>query len=95
MSFFKKLFGGGSSSEETAGSETGREDYKGFTIVAEPYKSDGQFQVAGTIKKSVDGTEKVHKYVRADRFASIDDATQIALMKGRQMVDQLGDGVFR
>jgi hypothetical protein len=94
MSFLKKLFGGGAGSSGPA-EPAGKEDYKGFVILAEPYKAEGQFQVAGRITKTIDGVEKAHTFVRADRFASLEDATSIALMKGRQMIDQMGDGVFR
>lgn len=92
MSFLKKLFGGGI---DPAPAPEAREDYKGFTLVAQPYKAEGQYQVAGSIQKEIDGTVKTHAFVRADRFATREDASSIALMKGRQMVDQLGDGIFR
>lgn len=93
MSFLKKLFGGGSESgSETAAAKTA--EYKGFMIEARPYKEGGQFQLAGVITKEIDGVRKEHKFVRADRFAGLDEAADIALAKGRQIIDERGDKVF-
>jgi hypothetical protein len=33
--------------------------------------------------------------VRADRFTSIDEAAEIALVKGRQIIDEQGENIFR
>ena len=91
MSFLKTLFGLGGEKPAAPGA---REDYKGFAIEAAPYPADGQFQVAGVITKDVDGVAKVHKFVRADRFASKDEAASFCLIKARQIIDQNGDRVF-
>ena len=93
MSFFKKLFGGGGA---VAGAKPVKSaEHKGFTIEAQPYKEGGQFQLAGVISKEIDGVRKEHKYVRADRFTSIDEAAEIALVKGRQIIDEQGENIFR
>lgn len=96
MSFWKRLFGGGASEEADAQSaKPVREvEHNGFVIQATPYKSEGQYQVAGVVTKEIGGTRKEHRFVRADRMASLDDATEISIMKGRQMIDQLGDRLF-
>jgi hypothetical protein len=93
MSFLKKLFGGGKS-EAAAPAVAKKAEYKGFTIEAQPYKEGGQYQLAGVIRKEIGGAMKEHRFVRADRFASIDDATEIALNKGRQIIDEQGDRIF-
>ena len=94
MSFFKKLFGGGSSSPESA--KPGKTlEYKGFMIEAKPYKEGAQFQLAGVVSKKIDGVRKEHKFIRADRFTSIDEAAEIALVKGKQIVDEQGERIFR
>ena len=94
MSFLKRLFGGGTATP--AALPTRETEHKGFTIRAEPYKSDGgQFQTAGTIAKLVDGEPKLHRFVRADRHGSVDDALEFSLAKGRQIVDEQGDRMFR
>ena len=92
MSFWKNLFGGGSA----GGAEKAAEpvEYNGFTIRATPYKSEGQYQTAGLIEKDVAGVRKEHKFIRADRHASYDDAVEFSVGKARQIVDQQGDRMF-
>jgi hypothetical protein len=92
MSFLKKLFGGGGAKAEPK--TTASIEHKGYRIEAQPFVEGGQYQVAGLISKDIDGVLKTHRFVRADRCASADDATQITLAKGRQIVDQNGDRVF-
>jgi hypothetical protein len=97
MSFLKRLFGGsGGSQAETPGEAAPAKqvEHKGFTISATPYKSEGQFQTCGVISKEIDGVVKEHKFVRADRFAGLDDAVDISLRKGMQLVDEQGDRLF-
>ena len=93
MSFWKTLFGGGSASEGE-GKASAPVEYNGFTIRAAPYKAEGQYQTAGTITKEVGGVAKEHKFIRADRHASYDDAVEFSLAKARQIVDQQGDRMF-
>jgi hypothetical protein len=93
MSFLKKLFGGGG-----AGANDGpaaSEDYKGYAIAATPFPAEGQFQVSGTITKTIDGAAKTHKFIRADRFASREEAASFCLVKARQIIDQMGDRMFQ
>jgi hypothetical protein len=96
MSFLKKFFGGGSTdtggeAQPVAGKEI---EHKGFTIRATPFKAEGQYQCCGLVIKEIDGVVKEHKFIRADRFASIDDAADIALRKGQQLVDEQGERIF-
>ena len=72
-----------------------REDYEGFTILATPYKEGGQYQLCGVISKQIDGQRREHRFIRADRFASMDDAVEMTLMKARQIIDQQGERIFR
>jgi hypothetical protein len=92
MSFWKSLFGGGATESAEKASEP--VEYNGFTIRAAPYKAEGQYQTAGTITKDIGGVIKEHKFVRADRHASYDDAVEFSLSKARQIVDQSGDRMF-
>lgn len=92
MSFWKSLFGGGSSEGEAKPSEP--VEYNGFTIRAVPYKEQGQYQTAGTITKEIGGIAKEHKFIRADRHASYDDAVEFSLSKARQIIDQQGERMF-
>lgn len=97
MSLWKSLFGGGSG--DTKGASSGpvtakSVEHNGFKIEAQPYLEAGQYQLAGTISKEVDGVRKEHRYIRADRFSSMEDAAEMAIMKGRQIIDQQGDRIF-
>ena len=93
MSFWKSLFAGGAR-------DAGRpkpmrtEEHKGFRIEAMPYAEAGQFQVAGRISKEIDGIVKQHKFVRADRFGSLEEAADFTILKGRQVIDQQGERIF-
>jgi hypothetical protein len=93
MSFWKSLFGGGEKSE-TEGKPGEPVEYNGFTLRAAPYKAEGQYQTAGIVEKEVNGVRKEHKFIRADRHASYDDAVEFSLQKARQIVDQSGDRIF-
>jgi len=96
MSFFKKLFGGGGGSEPAANEPkvAGEAEHRGFVIKATPYKQDGQYQTCGVISKEVGGEVKEHRFIRADRFAGLDDAVQLTLSKGRQIIDEQGERLF-
>lgn len=94
MSFLKKLFGGGSSSDSKPVGPKRTLEYNGFTIAATPYKEGGQWQTCGTVTKTVGGEVKEHRFIRADRFADEEAASDHAILKGQQIVDQLGERVF-
>lgn len=94
MSFLKKLFGGGDKPSEPA-KPAQTVEYKGFTISATPYQEGGQWQTSGVVSKSVGGELKEHRFIRADRFGDKDSAADHAILKGRQIVDQVGEGVFK
>ena len=93
MSFLRSLFGLGSKQrDETATAK--QAEHKGFIIEARPYKEGGQYQTAGVIRRDVDGVRKEHKFIRADRFTTLDEAVDFCLSKGRQIVDEQGDRLF-
>lgn len=94
MSFFKKLFGGGMTAEPAAEPAGATVEYKGFLITPKPYKAGSEYQTAGLITKDIDGARKEHSYIRAERHPSYDAALDYSLMKGKQIVDQMGDRVF-
>ena len=96
MSFLKKLFGLSSASDAPAAQNADKSvDYNGYTIRATPYMEGGQYQLCGVISKEVDGVLKEHRFVRADRTTSLDDISEMALAKGRQMIDQQGMRIFK
>jgi hypothetical protein len=98
MSFLKRLFGSSSATGDTAsprGSVAKEIEHKGFVIRATPYKADGgQYQTCGVVSKDVGGVVKEHRFIRADRFAALDDAVDISLKKGQQLVDEQGERMF-
>ena len=98
MSFLKSLFGLGGGKEQggSASAATAKEaEHKGFIIRATPYKDGGQYQTAGIICKEVGGEMKEYKFVRADRFSTIEEAADLSLSKGRQIIDEQGERMFK
>jgi hypothetical protein len=94
MSFWKSLFGGGSG--EAGSAKTLKSvEHNGFLIEAQPYQEGGQYQVAGLITKEIGGEKKSHRFIRADRYPGAEDAADVALDKGRQIVDQQGEKIFK
>ena len=69
-------------------------EYKGFTIRAAPFKSGGAYQTAGSIARDVDGVRKVLRFIRADTYASYEDAVSFTLNKARQIIDLQGERMF-
>lgn len=95
MSFLKNLFGGGRGEKTQAPVKPVKEvEHKGFLVRAEPYMEAGQYQTAGSISKDLGGQTCEHRFVRADRFASLDDAADHAIRKGCQIVDEAGASLF-
>jgi hypothetical protein len=54
----------------------------------------GQFRVAGTISKIINGEEKVHKFIRADVFTDKDEAIAATIRKAHVIIDQSGERIF-
>lgn len=94
MSFFSKLFGGGKSAASQEPKILGEEDYQGYIITGIEMKQGSEFILAGTISKQFDDELKVKKFIRADRLHSADQANQATIKKGKQIIDQSGDGLF-
>ena len=93
MSFWSSLFGPLSPVKAEKPAEP--VEYKGYVIRAAPFKSEGQYQTSGVIEKDIDGVKKEHRFIRADAFASYDDAVTFTLGKARQMVDLQGERMFQ
>jgi hypothetical protein len=92
MSFLKKLFGGSASAPAN---DAGRsEEHNGFLIRATPYKDGSQYQLCGVIEKEIDGVKKEHRFIRADKFGSMEEAISFTLSKGRLIIDQQGAHLF-
>lgn len=94
MSLLKRLFGGGSQASKEEAASDPAVTHKEFSIKPTPFSEDGQFQTCGIISKDVDGEMKEHRFVRADRFASRDDAVETTIRKARQLIDEQGESIF-
>ena len=71
-------------------------EYKGYRIQPAPYlNSNSSFQTAGTIEKDTPDGVRRHEFVRADTYDSRDDAVAFTISKAKQLIDQLGDRMFR
>ncbi|MGA3311156.1 MAG: HlyU family transcriptional regulator [Xanthobacteraceae bacterium] len=92
MSLLSALFGRLAAAKAEKVSEP--VEYKGFIIRAAPYKNDGQYQTAGTIEREIGGVRQEHRFIRADAFASHDDAVNFTLGKARQIIDLQGERIF-
>jgi hypothetical protein len=99
MSFLRRLFGWGTVGEGSAAPAEAKAsdpvEYKGFVIRAAPYKSEGQYQTAGSIEKDVGGAPKRHEFIRAERHTSHEEAVSFSLLKARQIIDEQGERIFR
>jgi len=91
MSFFSALFGRGGAASAKLSEPV---EYKGFIIRAAPYKNNGHYQTAGVITREASGVRKEHRFIRADVYASYDDAVNFTLNKARQIIDLQGERIF-
>jgi hypothetical protein len=94
MSFFGSLFRRGSAPAQGGAKAAAPIEYKGNVIVAAPFSNNGQYQTAGTIAREIEGVRKEHRFIRADAYASYDDAVSFTESKARQIVDLQGDRIF-
>ncbi len=92
MSFLSALFGRLTAAKPAKVSDP--VEYKGFVIRAAPYKENGQYQTAGIIAQEIGGVRKEHRFIRADAYASYDDAVSFTLHKARQIIDLQGERIF-
>ncbi len=91
MSFLKKLFGGKPDSPTAAASEM----HEGFIITPTPIAEGGQFRLCAEIRKEVSGEMKTHRLIRADMFASADQAADASVSKAKQVIREQGERIFR
>ncbi|MEO0328191.1 MAG: HlyU family transcriptional regulator [Pseudomonadota bacterium] len=91
MSFFSKLFGGGNSKQAAPAAEI---EYEGYSILSTPMDEGGQYRVCALIRKEVGGEECEHRLIRADMCSSVQEASDLAVQKSRQLIDQRGEKIF-
>ncbi|MGN6549322.1 MAG: HlyU family transcriptional regulator [Pararhizobium sp.] len=97
-SFFKKAFGwlggGEAKSDAPAGKPLEAEPYKDCMIVPQPVREGSQWRLAGTITTVIDGETVERPFIRADLFASEEEARGSIIRKGRQIIDENGRALF-
>ncbi len=94
MSIWRTLFGGGTGGAKTA-KPAEPVEYKGYIIRAAPYAENGHYHTAGTIEREIGGVTKEHRFIRADAYASYNDAVNFTINKARQIIDLQGEKIFR
>ncbi len=92
MSFLNKLFGGGGG--DAAPKVASRETYKDFIIEAAPMAEGGQYRLRAFIVESEAEDARRATVIRADLFTSADQASEFAVMKAKQVIDEQGSAVF-
>lgn len=90
MAWLKNLFG----ASDQGRAQPAGEDYEGFTITPTPIAEGSKFRISATITREVDGEVKEHRLIRADTLESKEAADEASINKAKQMIDQMGLGVF-
>lgn len=93
--FLKKLFGGGDNDNGAPSSKSPDEVHKDVEIRAAPVNEGGQWRVAGTLTKQIDGEAVSRRFVRADLLQSEADAISACVAKARLIIDQNGDSLWK
>lgn len=95
MSFLKKLFGLGGGDAAAPAKPAEVQEHDGYTITATPIKEGGQFQVSGSIAKTIDGEVKEYKFLRVDRFNERHTCVELIFQKGKQIIAEQGEKMFK
>jgi hypothetical protein len=51
-------------------------------------------KTCGLISREAGGEVREHRFIRADRFPSREDAIEVTLRKARQLIDEQGERIF-
>ncbi|MGI9477240.1 MAG: HlyU family transcriptional regulator [Hyphomicrobiaceae bacterium] len=93
VSFLKKMLGLGP--QGSAPAERGEPvQYQGFEIQPAPEPEGSQWRLAGYILGGSEDNHNEQRFVRADLFASRDEASEFAIRKGKQIIDEQGSRLF-
>jgi len=93
VGIFKKLFG--SSGETMAADAPPDAIYNDVEIRAMPREEgSGQFRIAGSLTKHVDGAPVTRQFVRADLVQGRDEAKKATLAKAHTIIDQNGSALW-
>jgi hypothetical protein len=93
MSFLRKLFGlSGGSPETDQGGEA--VEHEGYLIRPAPIAEGGQFRLCAVISRDIGGETREHRMVRADLFASREEAAEAAVRKAKLVIKEQGERMF-
>jgi hypothetical protein len=95
MSILSRLFGSSSSSSSSSAPAPEPEIYKDFRIFVEPIREGSRYRIAARIEKEADGEARSHHLIRADTCDDADLARELTLQKAKQLIDEVGDAIFR
>jgi hypothetical protein len=93
--FFSKIFGaftGGS--RETPAKAEQMQMIGDYRVFATPMRDGAQYRLAGRIEVQKGEELLVRRFIRADLFASEDDAVEVTFRKAKQIIDQHGASLF-
>ncbi len=96
VSFLSRLFGGKKTQAADGGPGERGEPvvYNDVVIRAAPMRRDSQWLLAGVIIKSSNDVSLERTFIRADTFASKEEAEAAAVRKAKQIVDERGASLF-
>ena len=92
--FLRRLTGGGGDDGATAAPLGPAVEYNGYTIQAAPRRQRGQWLTAGVISKDFPEGPKSQHFVRAETHAGPEQASEFAVIKAKQIIDERGDQLF-
>ncbi len=70
-------------------------EYNGMHITAVEKVDNGQFHTSGVITRTIDGIEQQAFFIRADKHSSKEQAEEHSLQKGKQIIDEQGEDLFK
>ena len=90
ISFLSRLFGSGGDDKASKSEPIANEPvhYKDCIITIAPQNEGGQWRVAGSIARAVEGELITRQFIRADLCMSRDEAAEVSQRKGQQIIDQ-------
>ncbi len=92
--FLRRLTGGGGDDDSAPAPLGPAVEYNGFTIQPAPRRDGGQWLTAGGISKDFPDGPKSQHFVRAETHASPELASEFAVIKAKQIIDERGDQLF-
>ena len=84
-------FAGGEAAVETAEAV----EYEGYSIRPAPQRDGTRWLTAGVITKTFEDGVKEHPFIRAETHGSKDEAEAFSITKGKQIVDDFADRMFK